>query len=103
MALQSQAADRCGLQQDRRRSACFYHQTCPRQPSVQVRAPRQSSPVSPGSYASAFEGDRERERERDPFAPPPYPHLIGGAIITLQACIFGARGLHEHLNTLMLV
>ncbi|WDK23425.1 hypothetical protein CGRA01v4_14717 [Colletotrichum graminicola] len=76
MALQSQAADRCGLQQDRRRSACFYHQTCPRQLSVQVRDPP-SAPVSPGSYASALRGTGREI----PFAffspPPPYPHRRG--------------------------
>ncbi|KAK2045823.1 hypothetical protein LZ31DRAFT_235338 [Colletotrichum somersetense] len=49
------------------------------------------------------ERERVRERERDPFAPPPYPQSIGGAIVTLQACIFGARGLHDQLHNVMLV
>ncbi|KAK1844699.1 hypothetical protein CCHR01_12684 [Colletotrichum chrysophilum] len=46
MVLQSQAADRCGLQQDRRRSACFYHQTCPRQLSWSSPATRKPRPRS---------------------------------------------------------
>ncbi|KAK2734093.1 hypothetical protein CKAH01_08137 [Colletotrichum kahawae] len=44
MVLQSQAADRCGLQQDRRRSACFYHQTCPRHLSWSSPATRKPRP-----------------------------------------------------------